>query len=288
MILNVRGRKLVFPRRPLTMGIVNINPDSFSGDGSLDIDQAIRLANDHAASGADAIDVGGESAGTSRSALPILEEIDRILPFIERFKEVYTDLSPIDAQQIFPPLLSVNTWRAPVAEAALRAGAHFLNDMSALPTDENACIACRYDAALLIMHSVGEPKQRHTHVQYDNILDTLDEFFDRKMELATNAGLPAESIVLDPGIDFAKQKADNLRIYSQLTRLAHFGRPILLPVSRKAVIMEVLGVENPADRDPGTIACVVAGTLRGASIFRVHNVRAVSQVLRVIDAVIRS
>jgi dihydropteroate synthase len=282
MILNARGKVLEFPRRPLIMGIVNINPDSFSGDGTLDTDQAIRLANEQVLAGADMIDVGGESARTNRSSIPAQEEIDRVLPFIERFKEVYSDLNPADSQQIFPPLLSTNTWRPQVAESALQAGAHFLNDMSALPTDENARIACHFNAALLIMHCVGEPKQKHTHVRYDNVLDTLEDFFQRKMELATNAGLSAESIVLDPGIDFAKQMGDTLRIYHQLKRLTRFGRPILLPVSRKTVIKDVLKIEDPSERDAGTIACVIAGTLRGASIFRVHNVKAVYQVLRAI------
>lgn len=287
MTLNVRGRTIKFPRRPLIMGIVNINTDSFSDDGSLDINRAIQLARDQIAAGADIIDVGGESAGTNRTAISTKEEINRTTPFFERFEEVYHGLCPVDALQVFPPLLSINTWRSPVVEMAFKAGVHLLNDMSALPTDDNAIIAARYNAALLIMHSVGQPKQKHTHIQYKNILDTLDEFFERKIKQATKAGLSLDSIVLDPGIDFAKQKEDNLRIYQQLARLTQFERPILLAVSRKTVIHDVLGIQNAADRDAGTIACVVAGTHRGASIFRVHNVRVVSQVLRVIYPVIQ-
>ena len=140
---------------------------------------------------------------------------------------------------------------------------------------------------LVIMHSVGLPKQRHTEVQYPNILGNLETFFDQRITLAVAAGVARESIVLDPGIDFAKQKSDNLRIYRQLKHLTRFERPILLPVSRKTVIGEVLGIPDPADRDPGTIACVIAGALRGASIFRVHNVHAVVQALRVIHPIIR-
>jgi dihydropteroate synthase len=287
MTLTARGRTIKFPRRPLIMGIVNINTDSFSDDGSLDINHAIQLARDQTAAGADIIDVGGESAGTNRTAISIEEEINRTTPFFERFEEAYHGLCPVDALQVFPPLLSINTWRSPVAEMAFKTGVHLLNDMSALPTDDNAIIAARHNAALLIMHSVGQPKQKHTHIQYKNILGTLDEFFERKIKQATKAGLSLDSIVLDPGIDFAKQKEDNLRIYQQLARLTQFERPILLAVSRKTVIHDVLGIQNAADRDAGTIACVVAGTHRGASIFRVHNVRAVSQVLRVIYPVIQ-
>ena len=136
------------------------------------------------------------------------------------------------------------------------------------------------------MHSVGLPKQRHTDVQYADILRTLNSFFDQKIDQAIDVGVAHEAIVLDPGIDFAKQKVDNLRIYRELKLLKHFDRPILLPVSRKTVIGDVRGIADPANRDAGTIACVVAGTLRGASIFRVHNVRAVVQALRVIYPIV--
>jgi len=163
-----------------------------------------------------------------------------------------------------------------------RLGGDLLNDLSALPTDDNAVIAAKYGAGLLIMHSVGLPKQQQTHVRYHDVLCTLSSFFDQKIRQAITAGLAPEAIVLDPGIDFAKQKPDNLRIYRELEQLKRFERPILLPVSRKTVIGDVLGIPNPADRDAGTIACVVAGTLRGASIFRVHNVHAAVQALRVI------
>jgi dihydropteroate synthase len=192
----------------------------------------------------------------------------------------------VDESQIFPPLLSINTWRSGVAEAVLQVGGHLLNDISALPQDENARIAAKYGTGLLIMHSVGLPKQRHTEVQYTDILRTLESFFEQKIHQAMDAGVARESIILDPGIDFAKQKADNLRIYRELISLKHFERPILLPVSRKTVIGDVLGIGEPADRDAGTIACVVAGTLRGASIFRVHNVHAVVQALRVIHPIV--
>jgi dihydropteroate synthase len=286
MILTMRGRAVTFPRRPLVMGIVNITDDSFSGDGSLQTERTIEIAQRHATAGADIIDVGGESARTNRPEISEEEESGRILPFLKRFQECHDGKMPVDEVQIFPPLLSINTWRPAVAEATLRVGGHLLNDMSGFSTNENARIAAKYGAGLLIMHSVGLPKRRHTNVQYSDILRTLEKFFDQKISQAIAAGVAREAIVLDPGIDFAKQKTDNLRIYRELKLLNHFGRPILLPVSRKTVIGDVLAIADPADRDAGTIACVVAGALRGASIFRVHNVRAVVQALRVIYPIV--
>src|ERR1700730_4608692 len=282
MILTMRGSTVTFPRRPLVMGIVNITDDSFSGDGSLQIERTIEAAHHHVASGADIVDVGGESARTNRPEISEAQESARILAFVSRFQEFHIGKKPVDEIQIFPPLVSINTWRPRVAEATLQAGGHLLNDMSALPTNENARIAAKYSAGLLIMHSVGLPKQCHTDLQYADILRTLESFFDQKIKEAIAAGVAREAIILDPGIDFAKQKTDNLRIYRELKSLKHFERPILLSVSRKTVIGDVLGIADPADRDAGTMACVVAGTLRGASIFRVHNVPAVVQALRVI------
>ena len=286
MILRARERTIWFPRRPLIMGIVNINDDSLSGDGTLDIDRAIELARAQLISGADIIDVGGESARTNRSEIPEQIELERVLPFVQRFAECFDGLGPIDGEQVFPPLLSVNTWRPAVARTILAAGGDLLNDMGALATDENAVAAAQAGAALLIMHSVGRPKQDHSHVRYDNVVETIIGFFAAKIDQARRVGLPEEAIILDPGLDFAKQPADSLRIIRELPALARFGRPILLPVSRKSTIGEVLDLVEPKDRDAGTIACVVAGALRGASIFRVHNVQAVSQALRVIWSVV--
>jgi dihydropteroate synthase len=288
MILTMRGHVVAFPRRPLVMGIVNITDDSFSGDGSLELERAIATAQRHVIAGADIIDVGGESARTNRPEISEAKESARILPFVNRFRECHDGKKPIDEMQIFPPLLSINTWRPGVAEATLRVGGHLLNDLSALPTDQNARIAANYGTGLLIMHSIGLPKQRHTDIRYADVLRTLESFFDQKIKESIAAGVVREAIVLDPGIDFAKQKPDNLRIYRELKSLQQFERPILLPVSRKTVIGDVLGIADPADRDAGTIACVVAGTLRGASIFRVHNVRAVVQALRVIYPIVGS
>jgi dihydropteroate synthase len=282
MILRFKQRQIAFPRQPLVMGIVNLTDDSFSGDGTLDVNDAILHARRLIGEGADIIDVGGESARTNRPEVSEQQEIDRVAPFIVRYQECYEGLSSIDDAQIFPPLLSVNTWRSQVASSLLDLGGDLLNDMGALATDENARIAARHHTALLIMHSIGWPKQKHVDVQYADIMRTLDQFFADKLALAEKAGLVREAIVIDPGLDFAKQRNDNLTILRELGRLSRFNRPILLPVSRKTVIGEVLGLSDPRERDSGTIACVVAGTRANASIFRVHNVRATSLAVRMV------
>lgn len=288
MILQARTRSVRFPHRPLVMGIVNITDDSFSGERTLDVGTALRHARTLVEHGADIIDVGGESARTNRDAIAEPEEIRRVVPFVQRFPETYEGVTTVDDQQVFPPLLSVNTWRPGVARAILAAGGDLLNDMSALPNDENARAAAATGAALVIMHSVGLPKQPHTHVQYPDVMRALHEFFEVKISEAIRSGVNADAIILDPGIDFAKQKKDNLRILRELDSLQAFGRPILLPASRKTVLGETLGIPDAKDRDAGTIACVVAGILRGAAIFRVHNVHATSQAVRVIWAVTRN
>jgi dihydropteroate synthase len=280
MILRAKQRQIVFPRRPLVMGIVNLNDDSFSDDGTLDVNEALHRARKLVSEGADIIDVGGESARTNRREITEQQEIDRVAPFIVRFQECYEGLLSLDDAQLFPPLLSVNTWRSPVANTLLRLGGDLLNDMSALSTDDNARIAARHQTALLIMHSVGLPKQKHTDVQFADIMRTLERFFENKLKLAEQVGLAREAVLIDPGIDFAKQRNDNLTILRELSRLSPFNRPVLLPVSRKTVIGEVLDLPNPEDRDPGTIACIVAGIRAKASIFRVHNVRATSLAIR--------
>ena len=286
MLLRTLHHKVWFPRRPLVMGIVNINDDSFSGDGSLNIEEAIAQAEAQVRAGADIIDVGGESARTNRAPISVADEISRLTPFVTRFAECHSAVPPVDEEQVFPPMLSLNTWRPAVLRALLPLGVDIVNDIGALIDAENAAAATEFGAALVIMHSLGEPKVPHRHVQYADIMQTLDDFFEHKIAEATKAGLPREAIILDPGIDFAKQRPDNLRIFRELGRLSRLERPILLPVSRKTVIGEVLDLPDPKDRDAGTLACVVAGIQQGASIFRVHNVNAASLAVRTIWSVL--
>ena len=286
MRLRLPERVIEFPRRPLVMGIVNVNDDSFSGDGTLDFNKAIALARSQVAGGADVIDVGAESARTNRAAIPVAEELRRFAGVIERWDDVWENLAPLDEVQIWPPVLSANTWRPEVVERVLRMGkVELVNDMGALPDDRNARFCAVHGAALLIMHSVGEPKIPHLQQQWGDVMGELERFFENKIELALSAGLAAEALVLDPGIDFAKQRDDNLTVYRELERLQKFGRPVLVPVSRKTLIGEVLDLPDPATRDAGTVACISAAMNRGAQIFRVHNVEAAWQAAKVLDGI---
>jgi dihydropteroate synthase len=278
--LKLRDLRYDFPQSPLIMGIVNLVADSFSGDGLTEIGAALDRARQQLDDGAQIIDIGAESARTNRGPIPEEEEAAQLLRFIERWPEL-CDRGAKGRK----PMLSINTWRPDVVRAVLPCGGDLLNDIGGLPTDENARICADTGVALLIMHTVGQPKVAHTHLGYDNIMVRLDEFFTGKISLAEHAGVSRDALILDPGIDFAKQRADNLRIYGELDRLARFDRPILLPVSRKTVIGDVLGLPVAAERDAGTIACMVQGMLRGAHIFRVHNVRAAMQAVRMVAAV---
>lgn len=286
-MLRLPGRLIRFPRRPLVMGIVNVNDDSFSGDGTLDVDAALRHAGRQAEAGADVIDVGAESARTNRRAIPVADEVVRFREFFEGWKWTVAGLEAADSEQVWPPVLSANTWRPEVVAEVLRMGAELVNDMGGLPDARNARLCAREGAALLIMHSVGEPKVAHTELVWEDVLGEIGAFFRGKMALAQSAGLREDQLVLDPGIDFAKQREDNLRVLDGVGDLVNLGPPVLLPVSRKTVIGEVLGVEDPADRDSGTVACVSAGLARGAQIFRVHNVAAAWQAVKVLWAIER-
>jgi dihydropteroate synthase len=268
------------------MGIVNVNDDSFSGDGTLDFEKAVALARSQVAAGADVIDVGAESARTNREAVTVAEELRRFRGFVERWDEVWQGVEPRDAAQIWPPVLSANTWRPEVVEGVLRAGKiELVNDMGALPDDRNPRFCAAHGAALLVMHSVGEPKIPHFQQQWADVMGEMERFFEEKIALAEAAGLSREAIILDPGIDFAKQREDNLTVFRELARLRKFGRPLLVPVSRKTVIGEVLGLSDPSTRDAGTVACISAAMARGAEIFRVHHVEAAWQAIKVLDAI---
>ncbi len=282
MLLSARHHRITFPRRPLVMGIVNVNDDSFCGDGTLDPSAALAQAKTQLRQGADIIDIGAESARTNRGPISVQQEIDRLAPVIAAFPQLIAELgeSPWDAEQVWPPLLSINTWRSAVIEAVLPHGGDLINDISALPDPTNATLCAAHAASLLIMHSIGQPKVAHTHIEYPDIMATVSLFFAEKIAMATAAGLNAEHLILDPGIDFAKQRQDNLTLYRDLAELHHFQRPILLPISRKTVIGQVLDLPDPLQRDPGTLACLASGIRRGAQLFRVHNVQATAQAVK--------
>lgn len=280
MTLRLPGRVVTFPRRPLLMGIVNINDDSFSGDGTLDAGEALAKARNLIAEGADIIDIGAESARTNREVISVEEEVRRLRSFLAEWPTLKKEVA--DGEQLAPPLLSVNTWRPEVVAEIIAEGVDILNDLSALPDDRNARLCAKHGVALLIMHSVGAPKIPHTHQQWPDLMGSLTKFFREKIAVAEAAGLTREQIILDPGLDFAKQRDDNLLLLREIDRIIALGYPVLLPISRKTVIGEVLDRPDPNDRDPGTVALLTYGMMRGAHIFRVHNVRACWEALKVI------
>jgi len=285
MLWRLRDREIHFPRRPLVMGIVNVNDDSFCNDGTLDPTEALAIAARQLAEGADIIDVGAESARTNRRAISIDEEISRFSPFLAGWAAMVETAAPRDGVQVWPPLLSVNTWRPEVVAAiAPHPAVHLVNDMGGLPDDGNARACAAAGVGLLVMHSVGEPKVPHVHQQWPDVMAAMEAFFAEKLALCERAGLPREAVILDPGIDFAKQRDDNLTVYRDLERLGIFHRPVLLPVSRKTVIGEVLNIREPSARDAGTIACIAATVGRGAHVYRVHHVAAAWQAIKVLSA----
>ena len=284
----LRSRTLDFPRRPFVLGIVNVNDDSFCGDGTLDAGDAIAQAVAAVRAGADGIDFGAESARTNREAIPPGEEIRRIRRVLERWDDVCGRAAPRDAEQVWPPVLSINTWRPEVvAELVGDPRVDLINDMGTLPDARNARLCAEAGASLLIMHGDGAPKVARKDRAWEDVMTEMELFFQEKTALAREAGLDDESILLDPGIDFAKQRDDNLTVFRELGRLHIFGRPLLVPVSRKSVIGRVLGRSDPRERDAGTMACIALSMRQGAQIFRVHHVDACWSSIRVLHELLQ-
>jgi len=245
------------------MGIVNINDDSFSGDGSLNPEALKEQCINQINQGADIIDLGAESARTNREAIPISGEID--------------------------PLLSINTWRPEVIKHLLESSYSdqigIINDMSALAYPKTLKLLKESKASLLIMHSVGLPKEDHSNQKWDNIMVSLNSFFTDKIQLAREYGISEERLIIDPGLDFAKNTSDSLKILKNLDQLNKHHCLTLLPLSRKGFIGEALTLEHPADRDAGTIACLPFLDPSQNYIIRVHNVRACWKSLKVLYSI---
>jgi dihydropteroate synthase len=269
------------------MGIVNINDDSFCGDGSTEVGRAMEMVCGQIAAGADIIDLGAESARTNRGAVSVEEEVVRLRGVLDRWEEAVAASRPRDEVQVWPPVVSVNTWRPEVVAAVMGGGkVELLNDIGGLPDARNAALCAAHGCALVVMHTVGEPKVPHLHVRWRDVVGEMESFFREKTALALACGLARESLILDPGLDFAKQCDDNLRVMRELGRLAALGRPVLAPVSRKTFLGEVLGRVDPLELDAGTVACVVLAAAAGAGLVRVHDTDAAWQALRVADEIL--
>lgn len=257
------------------MGIVNVTPDSFYDGGRFsDPGRAVEHGMSLASEGADILDVGGESSRPGSDPVPAEEERRRVVPVIAELRRRTATL------------ISVDTTKLEVAEAALDAGADIVNDISASGLDPRVLVlAARHGAGFVMMHMKGTPKTMQDAPRYDDAVAEIRAFLAGKIAAALASGLAAESIVLDPGIGFGKCLEDNLVLLNHLDALASLDRPVLVGVSRKAFIGRLLDAA-PDDRLEGTIAAAVLGVVRGAHILRVHDVQAVGRAARVADAIL--
>lgn len=256
-------------RRTYVMGIVNVTPDSFSGDGLAgQLDAVVERARAMIAAGADVIDVGGESTRPGYTPVPAEEELRRVIPAIEALADA------IDVP------ISIDTSKAVVAEAALKAGAHIVNDIRGLSADpEIAAVAAAAGAPVVIMHDLKIETE-------DRLIPDIVRELSLRIERALAAGIPWEHIIIDPGFGFGKTAELNLVLLRRLRELTVLGRPILAGTSRKSTIGRVLGTD-PDDRAEGTAATVALAIANGADIVRVHDVPQMVRVARMTDAVVR-
>jgi dihydropteroate synthase len=256
--------------RPWLMGIVNASPDSFSDGGRFEtLEAQVDLARQLLSSGADILDVGGESASTDRPPVAVEQEIERVVPLIER---VVGELGAI---------VSVDSYKLPVARAAIAAGATIVNDVSGLRDPGLAELCAQTGAALVLMHTRAAPKQRMQDPDlYDDVIGEVLGFLRERIEQAIAAGMLPEQLILDPGPDFSKTPAQTIALLAQMRRLHELERPLLMAISRKDFIGALTG-RSPRERLPGTLAALAHGVDAGAHIFRVHDVAAAADFLRV-------
>jgi dihydropteroate synthase len=268
--------------RPLIVGILNVTPDSFSDGGQwMSPDQATARAKEMVADGADAIDVGGESTRPQGAVtLDADEELRRVLPVIESLRTALPD-TPI----------SIDTTKSVVAERALAAGAVIVNDVSGFRLDPHMSRVCaKSGAGVILMHSRGgvSDMATYSHAVYDSVLDDVISELNHWITAALAAGIPAASIVVDPGIGFAKRKEHSLAVIAGLAQVVALGYPVMVGASRKRFIGELTGEPVAAARVMGTVAVNVAALERGALLFRVHDVKQNRQALDVAWAVMNA
>lgn len=259
-----------YNKKTYIMGILNITPDSFSDGGNFNsVENALNHAKKMINEGADIIDLGGESTRPGHTYVDADEELRRILPVIKKLKE-----------EINVPI-SVDTYKSKVAEESLKLGVEMINDIWGLQKDKNmANVISKYDAYVCIMHNQDK-------TEYDkDIIESIKDFLNESINIALNAGIDKEKIVIDPGIGFGKTFEQNLEVLRRLSELKTLGYPILLGTSRKSVIGNVLDVE-PKERVEGTIATTVLGIRDGVDIVRVHDVLENLRAAKMADALYR-
>jgi dihydropteroate synthase len=268
-------RRLVSLELPYAiMGVINVTPDSFSDGGVFDNELAvIAHARRLIGEGASIIDVGGESTRPGAAPVPAAEELARVIPVIEGIRHLG-----------LPVQISIDTMKLAVAEAALDAGASYINDVTAFRHDPDlAGLVADRGVDCCLMHMLGEPRTMQQDPRYDDVVSDVKAFLEERLAAAVAAGVPEERVQLDPGIGFGKTLEHNLELLRRLGEIAAIGRPVVLGTSRKSFIGRITG-RDVAGRVHGTVATCVLGYERGARVFRVHDVAAVHDGLAVAAA----
>jgi dihydropteroate synthase len=277
MRLTWSGHDLDFSAKTHIMGILNITPDSFS-DGGLHfdcrtaVDSGLAMVED----GAHIIDIGGESTRPGSEPVSLGEELRRTIPVIEGL-----------AKKVTVPI-SIDTYKAEVAQRALDAGASIVNDISGLRFDpEMPKVVAKYRVPVAIMHIKGRPKEMQKNPFYEALIPEIMDYFRISIRLAKKFGIPENMMVLDPGIGFGKTFDHNLELLNNLEQFTLLEKPLLVGPSRKAFLGKVLGDAPAAERLEGTAAAVVVSIMKGANIIRVHDVKEMAKVAKVVDAIRR-
>lgn len=261
-------------RRTYIIGIINLSPDSFAGDGLGSVEPAVDRAKRMTAEGADIIDVGGESTRPGSTPISVDEELSRVIPVLERL-----------TREISVPL-SIDTYKLEVAREALDAGVNMINDIWGLKKEPKlAALAAQREAPIILMSNQRDISPDHD-VTFPDIMSVLISDLQRAIQQALISGVSQGNIIIDPGVGFGKTQEQNLEIIRRLEELEVLSRPVLIGTSRKSVIGRVLGL--PSDqRLEGTAATVAIGIAKGADIVRVHDVKEVARVCKMSDAIIR-
>ena len=274
--MNCRGKQLSFGPRTLIMGILNVTPDSFSDGGSyLDVAAAISHAKEMVEDGADIIDIGGESSRPGASPASTEEELARVLPVVEGL---------VDEISVH---VSIDTCKSEVARRSLEAGAHIVNDITALQGDaEMAKVVVEMNAGVILMHMSGTPRTMQHSPVYNDVVSEVSSWLQRRIEEAETGGIPPDRIVIDPGIGFGKTVDHNLEILRRLGEFRHLNKPILIGTSRKSFIGKILDLPVN-NRIEGTAATITWAIAHGADMVRVHDVKTMRRVARMTDALYR-
>ncbi|MEA1924654.1 MAG: dihydropteroate synthase [Candidatus Altiarchaeota archaeon] len=258
--------------RTYVMGVLNITPDSFSGDGlSGDLDAVLERASWMVDSGVDLLDVGGESTRPGSRPVPVGQELERVVPVVEMLSKKF-DIP-----------VSIDTYKVEVAEAALKAGACLVNDIYGLRTDGMADLLADRRVPVVLMHMQGTPRDMQGNPSYDPVMEDVYRFFSKQVEHAVDSGIKRENIVLDPGIGFGKKLEHNLSLLRHLGEFKSLGLPLLVGVSRKSFIGELLDLPV-GERLEGSLAAASVSIAKGANIVRVHDVGETLRAVRVADA----